>query len=69
MELGEAALEVNLLPIELLVGAGAGGAAVVEVRAGLTGTGGSTAGWDCWREVRLAGTGAVVVVVVVGGLA
>lgn len=53
MELGEAALEVNLLlllPVvaaaavvwpALTVGSGAAGVAVVEVREGLTGTAGS----------------------------
>ena len=73
MELGEAALEVNLLPVELLcaltAGSGTAGVVVVEVRAGLTGTAGSAVGWDWWREVLLAGTGAgvgVVVEVVVG---
>ena len=46
MELGEAALDVNLLAVELLACAGAGGAGVVmvEVRAGRTGTEGSTVG-------------------------
>ena len=75
MELGEAALEVNLLAwlelawAALTVGSGAGGVAVVvEVREGLTGTAGSTLVWGCWREVLLAGTGAGAGVVVLAGL-
>ena len=75
MELGEAALEVNLLPVVaavvwpgLTAGSGAAGVVVVEVRDGLTGTGGSTLVWGCWREVLLAATGAVAVVVVLAGL-
>ena len=80
MELGEAALEVNLLAwLELVwaaltVGSGAAGVAevgevMVEVRDGLTGTAGSTLVWGCWREVLRAGTGAGAVVVVLAGLA
>ena len=68
MELGEVALDVSLLPLlapALAAGAGAGsGAAALALRAGRTGLG-SSAGELCCSEVRLAGTGAAAVDVVV----